>query len=53
MFIFFGGLKYEYLPDGDDPGAGWVRVTNKEGKIVRQVQRSRDEWDAFVRSMSD
>jgi hypothetical protein len=41
------GNKFEFLPDGDDPGTGWIRETDRDGRIVRQWQASRFEWEQF------
>ncbi len=41
-----GPVLFEYLPDGDDPGTGWLRVTLDDD--MAEIGCSRAEWDEFV-----
>ena len=44
--FLIGPLSFEYLPDGDDPGTGLLRI-RLDGQQV-EVECSRDQWDEFV-----
>jgi len=43
--FLIGPLSFEYLPDGDDPGTGLLRI-RLDGQQV-EVECSRDQYDWF------
>jgi hypothetical protein len=43
--FLIGPLSFEYLPDGDDPGTGLLRI-ELDGQQV-EVECSRDQYDWF------
>ena len=43
--FLIGPLSFEYLPDGDDPGTGLLRI-ELDGQQV-EVEISRDQYDWF------
>ena len=42
-----GPFRFQYLPDGDDPGVGIVRISIAD-VVQCEIQCSRDEWDEFA-----
>lgn len=44
--FLIGPVSFEYLPDGDDPGVGLMRIT-LEGDQV-ELGCSLEQWDEFA-----
>lgn len=43
--FLIGPLVFEYLPDGDDPGTGLLRI-QLDGQTV-ELECSREQYDEF------
>ena len=43
--FLIGPLRFQYLPDGDDPDTGLLRIS-LDGQEV-EVECSRDQYDEF------
>jgi len=43
--FLIGPVGFQYLPDGDDPGTGLLRIT-LDGVEV-ELSCSREQWDEF------
>ena len=44
--FLIGPVGFQYLPDGDDPDTGQLRIS-LDGQQV-ELELSREQWDEFV-----
>lgn len=48
-FVQLGTFAFSYIPDGDDPAQGWLRIVHHQDTLTA-VQTTRQEWQQFVKA---